>query len=816
MSNPTRPKTRVNRLVPTGDKISVDGPIEFSDQDHAATFRAHIGAAPANAAAVKITVANQTARFALTTEQVQNGDYVYQTDTQALYEVTDDQSLDSSAGYTKQVISGISDVPGLTEALAGKLTAETCESHGASTSATSAENVAAIQAALDVGGLVTLTEPGIIYVNDTLKIGSNTRFVVGPNTEIRLGPTSMATKNLIATKAISAAWTDVTVTWGSANDPVPTPTLQRMTINWTAHPFSVGEAIWIRGITPSNFNGVFWVEETATDSLVVILDRVPDAPGATPASVDSANGFASVQAKKANVNVSIEGGVWNQFYDTGGGSFNTGAAAGSHQERVALRIGGAANVRVSSMTVKRACKYLINVGGCRDFRISDITAGYSFSDMVKVYGPAYGGVIERLNGRGDDDVVSLHPREYTDFDPGWQWTYGDVLNVTIREINAANSRGSAVVCYGYGGYYIDGVSIDGVRGVANQAVQLKTYASTAVGSIGVIEIRNVSCQTLYTPVFLDKITVGSLVIDGLRVRKITNTDFLLYASATVNVASAAVRRLYVNALLPWGTPHPTYAGKYLAYLDGTWGTFTLEDSVYNRAAGASTGTLWFVQSASNTVGRVIVSRCTIGGTPYGPGSVILFTGTSKTARVSIRDCTIKATQGVVVSSSGTTNTVYVDAENTSFDSTTGGVACADGGSGHSLTLTGRNIALSTGAILSGITGTHTVAVNVPDSTQSISYAANPALTTHKGQIIAIGALTGDIEIANPTYLPPSGSMVSVAVVQDGTGGRNVTWGTSYKFPTAWSNTGNTANKRTLAVFRSDGTYLWAIGANTWE
>jgi hypothetical protein len=55
---------------------------------------------PDAALTADVTVADQTARFALTTDDVQNGDYVLQSDTSVLYEVTDDDNLDSAAGYT--------------------------------------------------------------------------------------------------------------------------------------------------------------------------------------------------------------------------------------------------------------------------------------------------------------------------------------------------------------------------------------------------------------------------------------------------------------------------------------------------------------------------------------------------------------------------------------------------------------------------------------------------------------------------------------------------------------------------------------------
>lgn len=47
----------------------------------------------------KLTVANQAARYALTPAQVQNGDYVYQTDTATLYEVIDQTLLSGASDY---------------------------------------------------------------------------------------------------------------------------------------------------------------------------------------------------------------------------------------------------------------------------------------------------------------------------------------------------------------------------------------------------------------------------------------------------------------------------------------------------------------------------------------------------------------------------------------------------------------------------------------------------------------------------------------------------------------------------------------------
>jgi len=58
-----------------------------------------IGQIPPAALERLVIVADQAARFALTTATVQNGDTVKQTDTGAMYFVKDDANLDSAAGY---------------------------------------------------------------------------------------------------------------------------------------------------------------------------------------------------------------------------------------------------------------------------------------------------------------------------------------------------------------------------------------------------------------------------------------------------------------------------------------------------------------------------------------------------------------------------------------------------------------------------------------------------------------------------------------------------------------------------------------------
>jgi hypothetical protein len=104
---------------------------------------------------------------------------------------------------------------------------------------------------------------------------------------------------------------------------------------------------------------------------------------------------------------------------------------------------------------------------------------------------------------------------------------------------------------------------------------------------------------------------------------------------------------------------------------------------------------------------------------------------------------------------------------------------------------------------------------------AIAYAATvtPVMvvgTNNGGNVFNIGALTGAITVANPATIPPAGATVVFNFVQDATGVRNVSWGAAYQFPVAWSNVGNTASTRSSVTFVSDGVNLWAQGQNSWH
>lgn len=92
-----RPQSRVEKLL-----WELIGGVVILDQDGLIP----LNVIPKVAFAECVTVENDTARFALTTDDVQNGDTVYVNSTQIMYFVVDETKLDLEAGY-KPLAAGI-------------------------------------------------------------------------------------------------------------------------------------------------------------------------------------------------------------------------------------------------------------------------------------------------------------------------------------------------------------------------------------------------------------------------------------------------------------------------------------------------------------------------------------------------------------------------------------------------------------------------------------------------------------------------------------------------------------------------------------
>lgn len=81
----------------------------------------------------------------------------------------------------------------------------------------------------------------------------------------------------------------------------------------------------------------------------------------------------------------------------------------------------------------------------------------------------------------------------------------------------------------------------------------------------------------------------------------------------------------------------------------------------------------------------------------------------------------------------------------------------------------------------------------------------------KGSLYEI-TLDQNMTINLPSPLPPTGAELIFRFIQDGTGGRTVTWNAQYK--QGWSDAGNAAGKTSTIIFRRMTTNFYQIGAQS--
>ncbi len=97
--------------------------------------------------------------------------------------------------------------------------------------------------------------------------------------------------------------------------------------------------------------------------------------------------------------------------------------------------------------------------------------------------------------------------------------------------------------------------------------------------------------------------------------------------------------------------------------------------------------------------------------------------------------------------------------------------------------------------------------------QSLAYAASLAHALSSGNLVDVGALTGAITLGSPTGVPAFGVPVWYKFVQDGTGGRGITWSALHKG--AWPTASGTANQKLLVRGYSDGTNIIFSDSSGW-
>jgi hypothetical protein len=385
-----------------------------------------------------------------------------------------------------------------------------------------ANNTTRINAALTAGGTIYVVGNGVAYINVPLIIGSNTRLVVDQGLTLR-GYPSPTSSNMIQTAAFQRTATTVSMIQGTAAaftasisgttlnvSAVSSGTLMvgsmvggagvagqttilalgsgtggtgtytvnnsqtvgpeamtsdwgnlSATVNWTNHGLAIDDVVWIQGTaqtTNSAYSGVFKVLSVAPNTFAVSLRRIP---GAAPSG--------TIQARKGDQNIIIQGGTWDINGSTQSSSYLC------HN----ILIAGVYRLTIQDVTWTSSSTNFggwgIAAGAINGFEIKNVAGfigGTTSSplgnrDSVHINGPAFDGNVEGVRGTAHDDFFALAPQEYLtgqSSDPGDYTGGGDILNITASHIEPSEYSAAQVAhIFPRNGFVIDGIVIEKSR-----------------------------------------------------------------------------------------------------------------------------------------------------------------------------------------------------------------------------------------------------------------------------------------------------------------------------------------------------------------
>jgi hypothetical protein len=571
-----------------------------------------------------------------------------------------------------------------------------------------------------------------------------------------------------------------------------------------------------------------------------------------PVLIQNSNPVAGAPA--SNSNIFIEGGIWD------GNKANQTRSDGTAMCSFMVWFTGVTNLHLDNMTLSNSITYHTFFSSIKTLRInniliSDATPAVN-GDGVHLHGNITDAMLRNIAGNAGDDLIAILPHDtahsYTTvLDSGADT---DILIDGVTGDQTAGARhlldivdfaayplSNTIVRNVHGKYTDGGVYIDAVSGVKQGLVvdgvdaqplagSNPTYAQIAIGGGGdSITIKNVNRY------LADSVETGA---------KIPPIDFRSGTWSHVKIDSFSVGDL-------------TAAGSGIGLIKVESGATVSEMSVSNFSAGSvvssnalvwNAGTLGALKMTNGDTVRINQLLFTAGnisngvwisnyrGDNIGGAVHILTSGSFTFPQLTMTGTRINETStssNGIFRFAGVTGTPLLQFHGNYFNNNGSSTILTRNGS-ETLRVQTVDSPMPVGTltpatgdeVVDSVSGVHVVYngsawTYVDSAVQAPAFASTitPVFvvgTAGSGNVYNVGALTGAVTIANPAVIPPAGTRVTVNFVQDGTGGRAVSWGAAYQFPTAWSNTGNTLSTRSSISFMSDGTNLWALGANAWH
>ena len=522
----------------------------------------------------------------------------------------------------------------------------TCESYGASPLKSASENTAAIQAALNNGGSISLTTPGTYQINDTLTIGADTAFTLGASVEIYLADNT--NKAMLMCDSDFLNGTTVTVAWTAG---------AVATVTWASHNLQETDYVWLRGATQSEYNNVFRVGRVlSADTFEIVLNRTP--------STTAAGTIVAVQCCS---NWYVSGGIWN------GNRANNNTNTLGYTYNLLFSIYAAANFTIRDAVFKNFRRG-ITTGAVAEYLVENCTyvGGENFAcEGHKTYGPVNGGTLRNLVIRSTDDGMSIQPKEA----PAFSWTgipFGDIYNLTVDTVNAQSmtrAAGGALLVYASDNEVVEGLTVKNANLYCAQGsgLILKYGDTFSTGKINSARFENINAKT-NRPSTQYALSVSCNVDNLMLVNFVpvpgnyTNTIMRTQSTATI-------KSLVFDGMRLENTGLPSSAGN-LFTISGVVDSLVLRNCVIR--ASQTNATFMALTAAVNSI---VLDTCDIQNV-----SRILNVNTGTLLNYTVRDCYIANVASVIEPRSTATPT-RVGLYNNVFDTVTIGVVRPSTGTG---------------------------------------------------------------------------------------------------------------------------------------
>lgn len=374
-------------------------------------------------------------------------------------------------------------------------------------------NTALLQAALDAGGEVNISNPGLYYINEVLTIRSNTHVYIGAGVELKVadGANCGAFTNAAARTA-GITVTPAETTWFAFPSGNYGVRIAKTGIGNTFPLSSVisvvltGHLTWpdTHGHT-QGFRGLWDVVTSTPDMIEFQIKKLT--PG------NGAGGFPiSGLVYRADENIKITGpGTIN-----GNGANQTLYGVGNPRGNV-IWTRHASNVEIEGLRFLRGITWTIGSNYVRYYsvkKISGDTRGGDTNDLIHLSGQHQSVEIDSIHAAVGDNTVGL-TIDITD-DPSNSWTNagntvgnpnfnnawnyddrsgtyrykfpyqdpGDMFDISVSRVYSVNTAGFAICgIYGPGSYKYYGLTFDDIAGETSTAVQLSNYPQTGMNNV---------------------------------------------------------------------------------------------------------------------------------------------------------------------------------------------------------------------------------------------------------------------------------------------------------------------------------------------